>query len=108
MDSLEVLGLDPEYILKGQREIYFAYFAEQPSTLKKTVQQLGGNIFSLTSEADLLKNGLFGDRVDYINLPEYKDKLVVMLIKVNDELWLIQIPYKHYHQSKTYLKSLFN
>lgn len=108
MDSLEVLGLDPEYILRGKKEIYFAYFAQYPDALKKTVQQLGGNIFSITSEADLLQHGLFGDRVDYVNLPEYKDKLVIMLVKVEDGLWLIQLPYQDYHQSKSYLKSLFN
>lgn len=109
IDSLDVLGLDPEYILKDAKEDkYYAYFQQEPSSLKRTVQQLWGNIFSITTESDLIKNGLFGDRVDYINLPEYKGKLVIMFIKVKGELWLIQLPYAQYHQSKPYLKSLFN
>lgn len=109
VESLEVLGVDPEYILKDAKtDKYYAYFQQEPSGLKKTVQQLWGNIFSITTEADLIKNGLFGERVDYINLPEYKDKLVIMLIKVNEEYRLLQIPYEQYYQSKSYLKSLFS
>ena len=107
LDSAEVLGLSPDYILSDNKERYFAYFAQEPATLKKTVQQLGGNVYSIRSEADLIKNELFGDRVDYINLPEYKDKMVIMMVKIGDELRMLQIPYKIYHQSKPYLKSLF-
>ena len=107
LDSAEVLGLSPDYVLSDNKERYFAYFAQEPATLKKTVQQLGGNVYSIRSEADLIKNELFGDRVDYINLPEYKDKMVIMMVKIGDELRMLQIPYKIYYQSKPYLKSLF-
>lgn len=108
LDSAEVLGLSPDYVLSDNKERYFAYFAQEPATLKKTVQQLGGNVYSIRSEADLIKNELFGDRVDYINLPEYKDKMVIMMVKIGDELRMLQIPYKIYYQSKPYLKSLFS
>lgn len=108
LDSAEVLGLSPDYILSDNKERYFAYFAQEPSTLRKTVQQLWGNIYSIKSEADLIKNELFGDRVDYINLPEYKEKMVLMFIAVGQERRLLQIPYKIYYQSKPYLKSLFS
>ena len=107
LDSAEVLGLSPDYILSDNKERYFAYFAKEPTTLRKTVQQLWWNIYSIKSEADLIKNELFGDRVDYINLPEYKEKMVLMLIAIGQERRLLQIPYKIYHQSKPYLKSLF-
>ena len=87
--------------------MYYAFFQKEPLQVKKTVQQLNGNIHTIASEADLLKNQLFGKKVMYINLPEYKDKLVLMLVEVRGNYRFLQIPYKDYHKSKSYLKSLF-
>ena len=36
VDSFEKLGLNPEYILKDRREIYYAFFDKEPTDLKKT------------------------------------------------------------------------
>jgi hypothetical protein len=55
----------------------------------------------------LVKNQLFGDKVSFINLPEYKNKMVVMLLTVNGQYWLIQMSYEKYHHAKSYLKNLF-
>jgi hypothetical protein len=46
--------------------------------VKSIVQRLGGNIYTITSDAELVKNELFGDKISFINLPEYKNKTVVM------------------------------
>ncbi|MBU0626710.1 hypothetical protein KKG31_00455 [Patescibacteria group bacterium] len=61
----------------------------------------------MTTEEELATNKLFGDKVVYINIPEYKEKIVLMLVYIDEELWLLQIDYKIYHSSKTYIKSLF-
>ena len=106
VDSIELLGLEPEYVLKDYKGFYYSKFAQEPA-LKSTVQQLWGNIYEITSDAELVKNELFGDKVIFINLPEYKNKLVIMWVAVNGQYWLIQMSYDKYHHAKQYLKSLF-
>lgn len=106
VESVELLGLDPEYLLKDRKGFYYAKLAKEPD-LKQTVQDLGGNLYTITSEAELLKNQLFGERISFVNLPEYKNKIVIMLLTLDDEHWLIQMNYAHYHKSKSYLKTLF-
>lgn len=107
VDSFEKLGLNPEYILKDRRETYYAFFDKEPTDLKKTVQKLGGNIYVMATESEILKNELFWNKISYINLPEYKTKLVVLLLEVDQKYRLLQIPYSKYHTSKSYLKTLF-
>ena len=107
VDSFEKLGLNPEYILKDRREIYYAFFDKEPTDLKKIVQKLGGNIYVMATESEILKNELFWNKISYINLPEYKTKLVVLLLEVDQKYRLLQIPYSKYHTSKSYLKTLF-
>ncbi|HMS91450.1 MAG TPA: hypothetical protein PKC87_04475, partial [Candidatus Absconditabacterales bacterium] len=66
-----------------------------------------GNLYTLTTEQDIIQNKLFGNKVVFINLPEYKDKQVLMLLYLDDGIWLVQMEYSLYHKSKSYLKSLF-
>lgn len=106
VESIELLGLEPEYLLKDNKEFYYAKFKKEPD-LKETVEALQGNIYTIPSEADMIRNNLFGDKISFINLPEYKDKLVVMMLTVNNQNRIIQMAYNKYHQSKNYLKTLF-
>ena len=106
VDSIELLGLEPEYILKDYKGFYYSKFAKEPF-LKTTVQKLWGNIYEINSDAELVKNELFGDKVSFINLPDYKNKLVLMWLTVNGQYWLIQMSYDKYHHAKEYLKNLF-
>ena len=106
VESIELLGLEPEYLLKDTKGFYYAKLEKEPD-LKKTVQDLNGSIYTITSEAELLKNQLFGDKVSFVNLPEYKNKMVIMLLSFDGQYWFIQMEYAKYHQSKKYLKTLF-
>jgi hypothetical protein len=71
------------------------------------VQQLGGNVFTLATESEILENQLFGDKVSFINMQVFKDKLVLLVIEIEGKTWLLQVPADKYHTSKSYLKSLF-
>ena len=106
VDSIELLGLEPDYILKDYKGFYYSKFKKEPN-VKSIVQRLGGNIYTITSDAELVKNELFGDKISFINLPEYKNKMVVMGVTVNGQYWLIQMSYEKYHHAKAYLKNLF-
>lgn len=106
VESIEILGLEPEYLLKDKKGFYYAKLPKEPE-LKTTVQDLWGNIYTISTEAELIKNKLFGDKISFINLPEYKNKLVIMILKHADQYRLIQMDYDRYHHAKSYLKTLF-
>jgi hypothetical protein len=61
----------------------------------------------MVTESEILKNQLFGDKVSYINLSMFRDVRVLMVVEIDGETWLLQIPADKYHYSKDYLKSLF-
>jgi hypothetical protein len=61
----------------------------------------------MVTEAEILQNQLFGEKVSYINMSVFKDIWVIMVIKIDGEIRLLQIPADKYHYSKDYLKSLF-
>lgn len=107
IESIDKLGIKYQYALIDGSWTFFINLGMQTYDFDSITRALGWNIYKITTEQELAKNKLFGSKVLYINLPEYKDKLVLMLEYVGQEVWLIQIEYKIYHASKWYLKSLF-
>jgi len=107
LDVVEILGISPEYTLQDERGNFFAYYGTKGLDFVRTVQQLGGNVYVMATENEILKNELFGDKVSFINLMVFKDKLVLMVIELDGKTWLLQVPADKYHHSKVYLKSLF-
>ena len=106
LDIVSILGEKPKYTLQDSRWNYFAYYGSNLNFVD-TVQTLGGNVYEMVTEKEILQNQLFGDRVSYINLSIFKDIRVIMVIETDGDVWLLQIPADKYHQSKDYLKSLF-
>lgn len=107
IDSIEKLGIKYQYALIDSTWTFFINLWTQNYDFEAIARALNGNLYKITTEQELIKNKLFGSKVIYINIPTYKDKMVLMLIYINKEVRLIQISYKAYHQSKSYLKSLF-
>ena len=106
LDIVSILGEYPKYTLQDSKWNYFAYYGNHLNFVQ-TVQTLGGNVYEMVTEREILQNQLFGDRVSYINLSMFKDVRVLMVIEIDGDIWLLQIPADQYHQSKDYLKSLF-
>lgn len=108
VEFAEVLGINYKYALKDKKNILFLYLGEwMNNDLVEIANEYKWTIHALDTEYDIKKNELFGDRVLFLNIPEYKDKIVLMVVKYKNMYWLISIDYKIYHQSKSYLKSLF-
>lgn len=109
IESIEKLGISYQYALKDNKEIYYVYLGKNSKVdIETIVKKLGGTVYSILRETEIIKNNLFGDKVVYINLPEYKDKKVVMLVTIDGAEWLLQLDYATYYTSKLYLKTLFN
>jgi hypothetical protein len=107
IDSIEKLGIKYQYALLDSSWTFLINLGAQTYDFDSITRALGWNIYKITTEQELAKNKLFGNKVLYINLPEYKDKLVLMLEYIGQEVRLIQIDYTLYHTSKWYLKTLF-
>ena len=106
LDIVGILGQKPKFTLQDSKWNYFAYYGSYLDFIQ-TVKTLGGNVYEMVTESEILQNQLFGDRVSYINLSMFKDIRVLMVIEIDEDIWLLQIPADQYHQSKDYLKSLF-
>ena len=106
LDIVNILWEDPKFTLQDSKWNFFAYYWDHLDFVQ-TVQTLGGNVYEMVTESEILQNQLFGDRVSYINLSMFKDIRVIMVIKIDGDVRLLQIPSDKYHYSKDYLKSLF-
>lgn len=106
LDIVSILWEKPKFTLQDSKGNYFAYYWSHLNFVS-TVNALGGNVYEMVTESEILQNQLFGDRVSYINLSTFKDIRVLMVIEIDGDVWLLQVPADKYHYSKDYLKSLF-
>jgi hypothetical protein len=107
LESIEKLWIAYKYVLEDQKWIYYTYLWDFKYDLASIVRKLWWNIYTINTEQEILKNKLFGDKITFINLPEYKNKIVLILVYIGKDTWLLQVDYKLYHKSKTYLQNLF-
>jgi hypothetical protein len=101
------LGIKYQYALTDTQGVRYIYLGTPSYDFASIARALKGNIYTMATEQELLQNKLFGNKVVFINLPEYQNKQVIMLIYMNDGIWLLQVDYALYHKSKAYIKSLF-
>ena len=106
LDIVSIIGEKPQIILQDSKWNFFAYYGNHLDFIQP-IESLGGSVYEMVTESEILQNQLFGDRVSYINLSMFKDIWVIMVIRIDGDVWLLQIPADKYHYSKDYLKSLF-
>ncbi len=104
---IEKLWIKYLYALVDQQDIYYINLGNPSYDFWSITRKLGGSVYELKTEAEINQNKLFGNKVTFINLPEYKDKKVVMIISQGDTARLIRVDYAKYHKVKSYIKSLF-
>lgn len=106
LDVVSIIWEKPQITLQDSKWNFFAYYGNHLDFVQ-SVEALGGSVYEMVTESEILQNQLFGDRVSYINLSMFKDVWVIMVIRIDGDIWLLQIPADKYHNSKDYLKSLF-
>lgn len=107
VESVEKLWISYQYALKDQKDIYYVFLDPEKYKFDEIVKALGWTTYTITTEKDIMENKLFWEKITFINLPEYKEKKVIMIIEYEKTSWLIQVDYQMYHKSKWYLKQLF-
>lgn len=106
-DSVDKLWIKYQYALRDKKDMYYFNLWNPTYDFKSIAKSLWWDTFTLITEQDIFQNKLFWTKVIFINLPENKNKLVLMVVYVKNEVWLIQVWYDMYHKSKDYIKSLF-
>lgn len=107
IDIIDKLGIKHKYALTDSSGVRYIYLGTPSYDFVSIARALKGNIYTMSTEQEIIENKLFGQKVVFINLPEYKEKQVLMLIYLPDGIRLIQIEYAMYHKSKSHIKSLF-
>ena len=107
LDFVEKLWISYNYALRDDKNIYYLNMWNYDYDFSDIVRKLWWSLYIMNTEQEIVENGLFGDKITYINIPEYKNKKVLMLLEIDDSQWLIAINYSIYHQVKPYLKTLF-
>lgn len=107
VESVEKLWISYQYALRDEKDIYYVFLDPQRYKFDEIVKSLWWTTYTMTTEKELYENKLFWEKVTFINLPEYKETKVIMLVEINKTLWLIQVNYPIYHNSKSHIKQLF-
>jgi len=106
--SIEKLWIDYKYALKDDKDIYYISLKDKKYDFDSITRELSGSTYKLTSEQDISNNNLFGKKITFINIPEFKNKIVIILIETKNMERLIQISYSIYHESKDYLAQIID
>jgi len=107
LDFVNLLWISYKYALKDDKWIYYLNMDWYTYDFSDIARKLWWNLYIMNTESEILANKMFGNKVTYINIPDYANKKVLMLIDVNNQSRLLAVDYSIYHQSKSYLQSLF-
>ena len=107
LDFVEKLWINYKYALVDEKWIYYLNMWDYKYDFSDIARKLWWNLYIMNTEQEIIQNSMFGDKVTYINIPEYKNIKVLILLDINSQSWLLDINYSIYHQVKDYLKSLF-
>jgi len=107
LDFVDKMWISYNYALVDEKWIYYLNIWDYKYDFSDIARKLKWNLYVMNTDQELIANSLFGDKITFINIPEYKNKKVLFLLDINDQSWLLAIDYEIYHQVKSYLKSLF-
>jgi len=107
LDFVNLLWISYKYALKDDKWIYYLNMDWYTYDFSDIARKLWWNLYIMNTESEILANKMFGNKVTYINIPDYANKKVLMLIDVNNQSRLLAVDYSIYHASKSYLQSLF-
>ena len=107
LDFVEKLWISYKYALKDDKNIYYLNMWDYDYDFSDIARKLKWSLYVMNTAQELIANGMFWEKVTYINIPEYAQSRVLILLEVDDQSWLLAIDYAVYHQVKPYLKTLF-
>lgn len=107
VESFDRIGVVPRMVFVLPKDkIYFGLLSTWEYNRTRIARSLQWNALAFITEKDILKNNLPWESVTFINIPQYKEKLVIMIVNINNNKRIIELPRKYYHQSKDKLKNI--
>lgn len=105
MKSLAATELDQyaSYILKDMQNTHYVFLGDVDlSNWRTTIQTKWGNIVAIEDKNAISQHQLRGDKVWFINLPEYQGIKVLLLVFFEDgqDVWFMQIDHDTYYADK--------
>lgn len=109
LDSINLLWIWYKFLLKKD-DIYFAHISSSVDDIVSKVEKLWWNSVEIKDKKVILDNYLTWDNVFFLNIPEYKNKRVLLVVyfEKKADYWFIQIPYEKYYKSKPILRQFFS
>ena len=96
--------------LQSVKEIADEIVIVDGTSIDKTVEiakEFGGNTIEIYKQKDIINNLYFGQRVTFVELPQYKDVKVNVFIQYGSDLWMIQDSASQYKAHKKHIRTLF-
>jgi len=106
VESFDRLWVVPRMVFSNNEGMYFGLLQTGSYDRTRIARSLKWNALAFMTEKDILSNSLPWKRVTFINIPEYKEKLVIMVVDTGTQRRIVQLPKKYYHQSKDKLKNI--
>ncbi len=109
IDVLRTLGINYEYILKdNEYNIYYVYIGRDKTyNLREIAREFGWKTIEVYAEKDIINNLYFGDRVTFVELPQYENVKVNVFIQMGNDLRMIQDDASQYRAHKRHIRKLF-
>lgn len=109
-EIINSLNINKLYSLTDQNNILFHYLWTGDIDIIDELNKLWWNLVEIAEKKIIKDSLMFGDRVTYINLPNYKWIKTIFTVKFEDtgDLWLLEVDYNKYYKLKKYLRNLFN
>ncbi|MEI7558098.1 MAG: hypothetical protein WCJ45_04695 [bacterium] len=79
--------------MTDEKGVRYIYLGTPSYDFASIARALKGDLYTMATEQDLIQNKLFGNKVVFINLPQYKDKQVILLIYLDEGIRLVQMEY---------------
>lgn len=109
LPSVTKFGLNPKYILKWNGTIYFVNLGKWDIEFDLAANQFAWStkyIIDMNTIREVI--GLNFDNIRFINLPVWKNQLVVFVTKVWWDNWLVQSSPEDYYAYKKYISDTIN
>lgn len=109
LPSITKFGLNPKYILKWNSTIYFVNLGKWDIEFDLAANQFAWNtkyIIDMNTIREVI--WLNFDNIRFINLPTWKNQLIVFVTKVGWDSWLVQSSPEDYYAYKKYISDTIN
>lgn len=98
-----------KYVLKNNDNTHFAYLWNDLPDISESVLQLNWKTVAFTDKKDINTHWLFGDKIIFLQIPQYLGKKQLFFVYFSEERdrWFIQVDNDIFETTKPLLRELY-